>query len=117
MRVGQSSCQEESEVGVVWHRLVTNLNGVGGTSLNQLHEKDGLECWVELLTNVLKENPLTELDSELKISNQRWMRQLEDLKTFSVVLTHVLNEFVSLSLWVNHEWPSTGTEHDNTVFD
>ena len=118
MGVGQRRCQEELEVVVVGDGTLTDLDSPVLSLLDLLLEKDRLESGVNILLNVLKENPLTELDSELKTSDQVAFRQLEHVQVDTLsVLAHLLDELVGLSLRIDHERPPTGAEHDDTVLD
>ena len=118
MRVGQCRRKEELEVVVVRDGTLTDLDSPVLSLLDLLLEKDRLEGGVNVLLNVLKEYPLTELNSQLETSDQVTFRQLEDVQvdTFSV-LAHLLDELVGLSLRINHERPPTGAEHNDAVLD
>jgi len=70
MRVGECGRQEELEVERVRNGSLTDLDGVASSLLLQLLEEDRLKGWIKLLTNVLKENPLSELNRELERPNK-----------------------------------------------
>ena len=71
-----------------------------------LFEEDGFEGWVELLSHVLNQYPLTMLDSELKTPQQVAIAHLEDVEADGCcVSTEELDELIGLVLWVDHEWP------------
>ena len=74
MWVGQRGGKEELEVVIVRNGTLTDLNGPVLTLLDLLLEKDGLKGGINVLTDILQENPLTELNSQLKGSNQVVLR-------------------------------------------
>jgi len=117
VRVRNSGSQEELEVGVPWDALVTETESAG---LVNLLEQNGFKGRVELLTDVLNKEPLTELDSQLQVSKQGGVTHLAGIKTTAslfLVSGQVLDELVGLTLGVNHEWPSARLKHDNRIFD
>jgi len=70
MWVGECGRQEELEVERVRNGSLTDLDGVASSLLLQLLEEDRLKGWIKLLTNVLKKNPLSELNRELERPNK-----------------------------------------------
>ena len=65
MRIGQSGSQEELEVIIVGDGALSNLDGPVLTLFDLLLKKDGLECWIDILSDILKKYPLTELNGQL----------------------------------------------------
>jgi len=35
----------------------------------------------------------------------------------ALILAHILNPLIGLSLWINDEWPSTAVEDEDTIVD
>jgi len=70
MRIGECCRQEELEVERVRNGSLTDLDGVTSSLLLQLLEEDRLKGWIKLLTDVLKKNPLSELNRELERPNK-----------------------------------------------
>ena len=91
--------------------LVVGDSLVSQTELSasvDLLEEDGFEGWVELLSHVLNQYPLTMLDSELKTPEQVAITHLEDVEPNGCcVSTEELDELIGLALRVDHEWPSS----------
>jgi hypothetical protein len=118
MRVGQRSRQEELEVVVVGDGTLADLDCPVLALFDLLLEKDRLEGGIDVLSDILKEHPFTELNSQLQTSDQVAFRQLEDVQVDSFsVGANLLNELVGLGLGVDHERPPTGAEHNDTVLN
>tara|TARA_B110001450_G_C17648080_1_gene492087 strand:+ start:579 stop:920 length:342 start_codon:yes stop_codon:yes gene_type:complete len=85
--------------------------------LDLLLEKNWLKSWIKGFTNVFKKHPFTELDCHFEISKKVGFRLFEHIKTCFDIFTKILDKLVSLGLRINHEWPSSGFEHDKTIFN
>jgi len=83
-----------------------------------LFEENRLKGWVELLSNVLNQDPLAELDAEFEVSEQVGFAHLEDVEARSRCFSaEGLDKLVGLVLRINHEWPPPRAEHDDAVLD
>jgi hypothetical protein len=81
VRIRKSGCQEELERFVISNGLLTHLNYESTTRLNFLLKQNRLKSRIQFFTDVLKKDPLTELDSKLEISEKVTLRWLENIKT------------------------------------
>jgi hypothetical protein len=98
--------------------LVENVTESKVITLIDLFEQDGLECWIKFLADVLDKTPSTKLNGHFQASKQIDITHFENIETIlSSAVAEILDEFICLALWINHERPSSRFEHDNTIFN
>lgn len=115
MRIWESCGHKELEALVIGNALVSEAEG---STLVHLLEKDWLKSRIELLSDVLNQDPFTKLDSEFKVPKEVSIAHLEDIKaSLCFVPAKELDELVGLVLGINHERPSSRAEHDDPVLN
>lgn len=80
-----------------------------------LFQEDGIQGWIELLSNVLEQHWLAELDGVFEGPEEVGIGELDDVDAATDL--HLLDPFVGLALRVDAERPSSRLEDDNTVFE
>jgi hypothetical protein len=107
MWVRKSASQEELERLVILDCLVSHLDNITASLLYLLLQKNGFKSRIKLFTNVLKQDPFSELDGQFEISQKISFRRFEHIEACFYSLAHILDEFVGLGLRIDHEWPSS----------
>ena len=90
------------------HRIPTHL-------FEGLLQEYGLQDGIQLLSNVLQETGVAELEAVLQGAHVVGVRELDDLQL--VDLLHVFDPLVGLALRVDHQRPAVGMLHDDGVVD
>ena len=117
MWVSKLGCKIELEVIVVFDNTITDLKGCCVTlSYNLLLEK-WLNSWIKFLTNVLNHYSNSLSDRGLKMLQVVGIGKFEDFDSKVGFLTHSLDPFVGLTLWIDIKWPSAGLIGDDSVFN
>ena len=78
-----------------------------------LLQEYGLQDGIQLLSNVLQETGVAELEAVLQGAHIVGVGELDDLQL--VDLLHVLDPLVGLALRVDHQRPAVGMLHDDGV--
>ena len=101
-------------------KLVAVLNGGiaqfdidGAAGLEGLLEQKRLERGVELLSNVLEQHRLTELDGVLQHSHVVRLRQPDDVQSRRPF--EILDPLVRLALRIDHQRPAPRVPHDYPI--
>ena len=82
---------------------------------NNLLLKKGLNCWIQLLVDVLNEDGIAHSDSHLEHLEVVSISELQYLE--APLLFHALEPLVGLDLWIDKQRPSLSFVVDDGVFD
>ena len=104
MRVRHLSGHEEFELWAIWYHLITKLNVRSTTEFDDILLQDWLQGWIESLLDVLKQDRVTQSDGCIADIEELWIGQLDDLQV--ILLLHVLDPLIALTLRIDNEWPS-----------
>ena len=106
MWVPQFGGHVESEVLGILNGAVPQLDTDGTSLLERLFLQQGLQDWVQFLTNVLHQNWGSKLDAVFEGADKVRVSELDNVEV--VGFLHVLDPLVGLALGVDHQWPPTG---------
>ena len=112
MRVLQLSVHEQLEVRAQGKHLVTHLDVLRFTFLDDLSSIDRLDDSIDLIHHVLNEDWLSRLDSELNSLDHLGICQPSDLQLVTIGLLDPNN---TLELRINHEGVSLRVGQDSTI--
>lgn len=117
MRIWKCCRHEEFKCIVIREWFVTNLNDtrIWATWSLDLLSQDWIQRSIQLFLNVFQQNPFSILNCKLECSHQ-CISDFDDINSFRMLFRKILNEFVCLILWVNHQWPSSGLVNNDTIF-
>lgn len=117
MRVSKTGCHVQSELIVVVHILVCNLDEFASSLDDDLFFEDGVEHGVNLIFDGFNEDCVTFHEWELQSVLEIWIVQSEDAVILKEIRFSVLNPRNSLSLRINHKWVSSRSGDHDTVLD
>jgi len=116
MRIRQLCRHEEQEVIVIVDLRSSQVDHGLVALLEDILLEDGLEGWIQDLTDVLEQDGEAHLDGSLNRQQELALGKLNDLQT--VVLLFLLDPLVALCLRVNDKWPATiRVGRDDTIVD
>mmetsp|Transcript_68216 Transcript_68216/g.156578 ORF Transcript_68216/g.156578 Transcript_68216/m.156578 type:complete len:213 (+) Transcript_68216:2884-3522(+) len=117
MGVRQRSGHEKSETIRPCHRFVPQMDAIPHTVLRFLLRQHRGQRRIQVLPNILQQNPFPELDPQLQRSQKVRLAQLPHIQPGRAHAPHVLHVPVGLALRVNHQGPPPGGVHDDAVLD
>ena len=115
MRVPVFGCEVEAELAGVLDDLISQLHIDSRSFLVGLLQQDGVEGWIQFLSNVLEQHWLSELDGVLEGSEEVGVGKLYSVQLAAAL--HLLDPLVRLPLRVDAEGPPARLENDNSVFE
>ena len=117
MRIGKTGCHEESEVIIIIHVLISNLDELASSLDNDLLLKDWIKHWVNLVFDGLNEAWETFLEWPFQGVLEIWVTQGDDSVLDEEVWLSSSDPVNSLSLRIDHEWVSGRSGDHDTVLD
>ena len=113
VRVPELGGHIEGEVRMIRNDIVTNLDDVVASVLEDLLQEQWLKCRLKLLSYVLQQHRTSKPHSILKSPKIVFLTELDHVQT--PILLHVLDPIVCLTLRVDHQRPATGLAEDDCI--
>lgn len=115
MRVPKISSQVEFKVHRVLNNRVTNLNVIGSSSFDDLLLEQRFNCRVEFFHTVFNKDRGSVTDAAFQMLKVVTIGEFKDLNL--VILSEVTNPFVSLTLRIDEQRPSSCSLSDDSVIN
>lgn len=93
----------EAKLAGVFDDLITQFHVDTCSLLIGLFKEDGVQSWIKLLSDVLQQNWLAELDGVFQSPQEVGIGQFDDVDLSSYL--HLLDPLIGLALGINAEWP------------
>lgn len=86
MRIGQLGCDVQLEVVMIGDDRVSQFDHCAACLLECLLQQDGLQGWVQLLSNVLQETGLAKPHSILQTAEEVFVSELDHIQSIVLLL-------------------------------